>query len=766
MTRAQPDRSSCRPADCHTFERDVRVDGAATALLAPLIIRVGLLLRVLATQLVGGRRAKFTIALADELKTFDAHRARIAAASLGTLTCGAGDGGAMSQRDPTREELLAELEAARKRVAALETATAKLERSEREVRQRAAEREAMFRAFPDLSFRLARDGTIVDFHAGRAADLYTKPEMFLGKRVQDVLPEKVGLEHLECIQRALEGDVVTLEYVLPLPEGEKVFEARFIGLADGDVYDVVRDITEHRQREAALRESERSLNEAQAIAHLGHWRFSAKTSGVTGSREFFRILGLDEQTTTLEALAAVIHRDHRERHRDQLSRALSQGEPWDSELQLRLADGTIKVVRSKGEALRDADGRVEQLVGTVQDISDRIHAEAQRRTLEARMQQAQKLESLGILAGGIAHDFNNMLSAIIGFASVALHEIPTTSPAAQRVREIADVAHQCADLANQMLAYAGKGKFVVENIDLAALVSDMNELLRSSVSKRALLTLDLHALPLIKADASQMRQLILNLVINASEAIGEREGRIKVTGRAGYHDPSRPPPSWFPAECELPTGPYLVLEVSDTGGGMDAETRARIFDPFFTTKFTGRGLGLAAVHGIVRGHHGVLTVESELEKGTTFRIALPALEASAVAAPPAPVVTDDDWTGTGTILVADDEPMLRSSLARLLQVMGFAVLVAADGRQALEIFGQHSAEVVCVILDYTMPGIDGTETVSKLREIRPDIPVLLSSGYSEVAVSERFAGLTLSGFLQKPFGLDELRQKLRAALGT
>ncbi len=400
-------------------------------------------------------------------------------------------------------------------------------------------------------------------------------------------------------------------------------------------------------------------------------------------------------------------------------------------------------------------------VWSFRDVTARHRAEEERRQLEAQMQQAQKLESLGVLAGGIAHDFNNLLTAILGHTDLALLAMAPESPGRDNLREIENASRRAAELCRQMLAYAGRGRLVVEPVNLSRLVQELVHLLHVSISKKALLRCHLaEDLPAIEADPAQVRQIVMNLVINASEAIGDNDGVIGITTGAleCSGDDLR---SSLHAEVP-PPGRYVFLEVADTGCGMDAETQARIFDPFFTTKFAGRGLGLAAVLGIVRKHRGAIKVASERGKGTTFSILFPAVAASAArpeaeAQPPA-------WRGTGTILLVDDEEPVRNVAAQMLEHCGFHPLIASDGREAIDLFRQHQAEIAGVLLDLTMPHMDGEQTFRELRRLQPDLRVILSSGYSDSEVMQRFANEPLAGALEKPYQLQALCAKLREVL--
>jgi len=389
----------------------------------------------------------------------------------------------------------------------------------------------------------------------------------------------------------------------------------------------------------------------------------------------------------------------------------------------------------------------------------REHFEEERRQLEAQVQQAQKLESLGVLAGGIAHDFNNLLTGVLGNAQLALYDLASSSPARESVEDIEQAARRAADLCRQMLAYSGKGKFVVQPIDLTETVREMGQLLEVSISKKAALRHNLaEGLPAITADATQIRQIVLNLITNASEALGEEGGVVSVA--TGVMDCDRAYLGCTYLDDDLPEGRYAYLEVADTGCGMDDGTLEKIFEPFFTTKFTGRGLGLAAVLGIVRGHQGAINVYSEPGQGTAFRVLFPALDEPA-ASESQNDQDPKDIRGTGTVLLVDDEERVRRVGRRILERMGFTVLTARDGREAISVFQEHADEIACVLLDLTMPNMDGVEAFQQLRRIREDVRVVLASGYNEQDATQHFTGQGLAGFIQKPFGLEDVQQTMQ-----
>jgi two-component system cell cycle sensor histidine kinase/response regulator CckA len=412
--------------------------------------------------------------------------------------------------------------------------------------------------------------------------------------------------------------------------------------------------------------------------------------------------------------------------------------------------------------LYDDQGELWGAIEVARNITERKRAEEERTRMEAQMREVQKLESLGVLAGGIAHDFNNLLMAILGNADLALLALSIASPARPHVEEISRGSLRAADLCRQMLAYSGKGRFVIGRYDLGEIVQEMAQMLKVSVSKKANLRYSFTAaLPAVEVDATQMRQVIMNLIINASEAMEDQNGFISVV--TGVMDCDRAFLAESYLDDNLPEGKYVYLEVADTGCGMDDDTRRRIFDPFFTTKFTGRGLGLAAVLGIVRGHQGAIKVYSEPGQGTTFKVLLPAVEWAPGDRPADALSTSQSLPG-GTILLVDDDSHVRQVASQMLERLGFNVLTAAHGREGLEVFSAGPGGIACVILDLTMPEMAGDEVFRELRRLRKDVPVIISSGFNEQDVTQRFAGKGVSGFIQKPYTVKMLREILNLIL--
>jgi PAS domain S-box-containing protein len=386
---------------------------------------------------------------------------------------------------------------------------------------------------------------------------------------------------------------------------------------------------------------------------------------------------------------------------------------------------------------------------------------------EAQSRHVQKLESIGVLAGGIAHDFNNLLHVVLGNADIALSNLTTGSPAREPLEEVVRATLRAADLTRQLLAYSGKGAFVVRHLDLSTEVREMATLLRTSISKQATLDWELAPdLPAVSADPTQIRQIVMNLITNASDALGDSGGTITLrTGVAHLEELEqqrfgRPPHGEDPSERA--GGPLVYLEIGDTGQGMSPDTLSRIFDPFFSTKFSGRGLGLAAVMGIVRSHRGFIRIRTELGKGTAFRVLFPAVGGTAQKFQK-PSAERSEWRGSGTILVVEDEEGVREVAERMLQDIGFETIGAEDGRHALDLMQEVGDRVTAVLLDLSMPRMGGAETFRRLREMKPDLPILMMSGYTEQVVAPQFtnSGPGTTGFLQKPFLAEDLIAVLR-----
>lgn len=390
--------------------------------------------------------------------------------------------------------------------------------------------------------------------------------------------------------------------------------------------------------------------------------------------------------------------------------------------------------------------------GLLEDVTERVLHRLERARLQEHLLHVQKLESLGVLAGGVAHDFNNLLTAILGNASLAEMQLATGHPATRAVNSMVAAARRASDLTRQLLAFSGRGHFKVVPTDVNEQVLELTVLLEASIPKKVNLRIEPHgSLPLVAADASQLSQVLMNLVINGAEVIDEQGGTVVVRTGVQVLEPGDLL-SVGPFAAAAP-GTFVFVEVSDSGAGMDEPTLARIFDPFYTTKVNGRGLGLAAVQGIIRGHQGLIRVYSESGRGTTFKVFLPAL-AGGAARQPLPDVPIAKLKGT--VLVVDDEASVREFARAALEFGGYRVVEAADGREGVEAFRALAGEIDAVLLDLTMPRMSGEAALGEMRKIRPATRVILSSGYNEVEATRRLVGRAAVEFIQKPYTVREL----------
>ncbi len=611
------------------------------------------------------------------------------------------------------------------------------------------------------------DGIVTSWNRGAERLFGFSADEMIGRSITALFPpdrvdeENVILErirrgetvrHLETVRRCKDGRLVDVSVTIsPIHDAT----GAIVGASK-----IARDITE--QKRSAARH-------AQLLAQLDHiyrfvpgviYQLKLRPDGTSclpfvseGARQAFEVAP-EEVRDSAEPIFRKVVPEDLPAFRAGIEKSARELTPHHHEFRLRRANGTIATLRGDSMPERMPDGSV-IWHGYVADITE-------SRRLETKLVETAKLESLGVLAGGIAHDFNNLLTGILGNASLARQELPPTSLGQPMIDQIEIAARRAADLCKQMLAYSGKGRFIVHRLDLNKLIEDTTHLLQISIAKNCVLRFNFApALPPIQADATQLRQVIMNLVINASEAIGSRSGVLAIsTGvarvDAEYLKGFRPDASPSP-------GDYVYVEVSDNGCGMDAATLKRIFDPFFTTKFTGRGLGLAAVLGIVRGHKGGLKVYSEVGKGTTFKLFFP------VASGPtqdsaSPFPSAAPFQGSGHVLVVDDEETVRTVAARMLERLGFSVTLATDGREGMERFRGDPLRYTLVLLDLTMPHLDGEETFRQMRQLNPQVRVILTSGFNQQEAVNRFTGKGLAGFVQKPFELASLVQVIRSVL--
>ena len=530
------------------------------------------------------------------------------------------------------------------------------------------------------------------------------------------------------------------------------------------------DISERKRTEAALAESQAQLSrsahlldQTQTVAHIGGWEVDLRTDRVFWTSETHRIHETlpAEFTPTVENAIHFYAPSDRSKITTAVENAIRHGTPYELELGLLTARGRSIRVHTTGRA-EQVEGRVIRIYGSFRDITAERTAEEDREKIRLKMLEAQKLESLGVLAGGIAHDFNNLLTVILANATFARGHADRAGD--ERLAHIETAARRAADLCRQMLAYAGRGSFIIDRVDVGLLVQDTARLLQVSISKKARLTLSVASdLPSVDADAPQMRQVVMNLVMNASEALGDGAGDIRLV--IGRGRPAEPAAGAVVHSFDLPPGDCICLEVSDNGQGMSPATLARVFDPFFTTKFAGRGLGLAAVLGIIRAHRGALIVESQPGLGSTFRVHLPA---STRAELPTKITSFDSSPVThgGTLLIAEDEPVVLATADALLRHHGYQTVLAADGHEAVQHFRASPQRFAAVLLDLTMPGLDGAEVLRVMRALNPNVRILVMSGYSEQHIFARLRGQGEVPVMRKPFTQETLLTRVAEVISA
>jgi PAS domain S-box-containing protein len=620
----------------------------------------------------------------------------------------------------------------------------------------------LFDGMPDAIFLCDPNGLILDANAKASQLLQQSREQILAGRLDQVLGVTLEAPLAEVLQ-----STASFQWVCQFAAGREVpVEVRFGPLQSGEKMRVIASVREA----STLRKLVTNLQDLQAFSDRLIHTASVMIVGLdrTGRIEILneaaeRILGYSrEELLGLNWFEKVVPKEKYPAVFEMFQCGLLGQLAQRFENEVITKAGERRLISWQNSAVNEGE-KIRSIVAMGTDITEWKIEEERRHSIERKMLDAQKLESLGVLAGGIAHDFNNLLTAVLGNASLMRLDLPRDSRHRQYLIEIERTALQAAGLCKQMLAYAGHHAVAISALDLNELILDMRQLLRVSAGRKAELNFDLGTdLPQIEADDAQLRQVVLNLIINAAEAMGEQAGSINVRTRLRQvADGELEGARFYTAES---SGAFVELEVMDDGCGMSRETQQKIFDPFFTTKFTGRGLGLASVLGIVRSHHGILDLESREYEGTRFSVLFPAAKSCPFTAksaePERPLI---DWLGSGKILVVEDEEGVRNFAMKLLELLGFECIPAVDGRDGLDKFLRHEGELRAVMLDLTMPRMNGAEVHNAIRVVNSSIPILLVSGYTRAASGAMQDPHT--DFLQKPYQLSELRTTLQQLLG-
>ncbi|QDU59457.1 Blue-light-activated protein [Planctomycetes bacterium Pan216] len=565
------------------------------------------------------------------------------------------------------------------------------------------------------------------------------------------------------VRAVLDGqtDFVEIEYALGRHDDHRWFVCRVTPFPSGGSAKAVvahEDVTQRRSAEEALRESETHLraiveSEPECVKLMDR---QGKVLDMNPAG--LRMLGIESLEDVLGKSAYdIVEREHHAEFRKGIE-AVFRGEKTFQTFEIRSNDGTRRWLEQHAVPLWHPEhpDQVKSMLAVARDITQRKKTEEEVRALQTQMLHAQKMESLGILAGGVAHDFNNILTAILGYANLLVDEPTISRDNRDMLVRIGESAERAAELCSQLLSYSGRGSFVIKPVDLSSLVCETEQMIHVSLSKKTAVHFKLgENLPKVEADEVQLRQVIMNLVTNASDAIGDEVGELTIeTGRAPYDS--------FDCESNLAggtcePGTYVYAKVTDTGCGMSPSTLEKMFDPFFTTKPTGRGLGMAAVLGVIRGHHGLITCDTTPGLGTTFTVAFPQMS----GAPHEPTLPRSsapsrESTHHGTALVIDDESFIRSILKQALESRGFEVLLAVDGQHGIETFAAHADDIVLSLIDMSMPRLGGLETMRFIRQIQPSAQVVLMSGFTKEDVVEGEDGDAPDGYIKKPFRLEDL----------
>jgi PAS domain S-box-containing protein len=594
------------------------------------------------------------------------------------------------------------------------------------------------------------------------------PDAVLGRPLEDFFSAPRQREYRQPGAQAPDsgGRIPVYEQTLLRSDGEeRIIEAveEVMDYQGGKAVQVVaRDVTERRQVEMDLRRRTEELEVAQQVAKLGSFVLYPETESLVWSRELYRIFGQDPEAgpPSVAEHFDLVHPEDLNRCAEAVDRALTRGEGYDIQFRLLGPGGKIKHLRTLARVDLDGGGKVERIFGTTQDITDQVRLQEEKARLETQFHQSQKLESVGRLAGGVAHDLNNLLAPILGYGEMLLENLWEEDSRRAPVEEMIQSGVRARDLVRQLLAFSRKQVLEFKPVDLNQILEQFEKLLRRTIREDVAMTIaPAPSIPLIRADTGQLEQVIMNLAVNAQDAMPEG-GELTIETAATELDAA-----YAAKRSDVTSGPYVMLSVSDTGSGMDAETRSRLFEPFFTTKGKekGTGLGLATVYGIVRQHGGNIWVYSEQGRGTTFKIYLPVSgDATLAVEPDSPETTD--LQGAETILLVEDNEQVRDLTRAILRRQGYEVIQAANGEEALAVLDGRPEPIHLLLTDVIMPGMSGKDLFNRVVKRVPRVKVLYMSGYTDNVIAHR--GVIDKGvnFIQKPFPVKVLAAKVREVL--
>ncbi|MCP4149051.1 MAG: PAS domain S-box protein [bacterium] len=617
----------------------------------------------------------------------------------------------------------------------------------------------------DIFFTISEENKLTYFSPRLAEALgYTISEL-LDKSLDMLLHPDDCPKHDALLKQIVSsGEKATIEFRIKQKNDTwRWYSADISPIKDQDAFHFLgkaTDVTERKFREKALNRSEEKYN--QLVENSNDLIYTMDLEGyfLFVNKAFRRILDYSHEDVLGKNVLQMVHPDDLELAKKGFNSAKDGKAGSNVELRYRAEDGSYLDMLVGASPVYDLDGNTIAVSGLAKDISLLKQAEADRLKLAEHARQIQKLDSLYLMAGSIAHNFNNLLLGVQGNLELAVNRLEKESPLSEFLNNAGEAAKRLADLSSLMLTYVGQGQCNSSVIDVAEIVTEMKNMLRASICNKAVLTVNLPGEPVpVKGDQAQIRQLIINLLSNAIEAVGAAGNTITVTVSKQFFNKKELKTSYL--ESDFADGFYVCLEVSDTGSGMDKETCAKAFDPFFSTRYFGRGMGLAAVLGIVRAHHGTVFLDSEPGKGTVVNVLFPTIHP-----PEEPKETRPQSTANfnGTVLLVDDEELVLDVGRDMLEGMGFRVITANDGFGAVEKFRAHAEAIVCVVMDMVIPGMDGAETFREMQNIRADIPVILCSGYSMEQVTKRFGDKRPAAFIAKPFHIAILAEEIRKLL--
>jgi len=654
--------------------------------------------------------------------------------------------------------------------------TAELKASLETLRANATFVTTLVNAIPVSIFYKDREGFYLGCNSAFEEFYGITEKEIIGKSVFDIAPKTLAEEyHAKDLEILAHPGAQVYESQVKNTQGDLrdvVFHKASFTDSDGQVRGLIGailDITEQKRMVRSLAESEvRQRTLIQTIPDL-IWLKDADGVYLYCNRMFERFFNAREADIIGKSDYDFVDREMADFFREHDRKAMAAGKPSINEEWITFGDdGHHALLNTIKTPMFDLEGKLVGVLGIARDITELRKAETERLNLERRLLHSQKLESLGVLSGGIAHDFNNLLLAVLGNLDLALMKLPADGEVRKNINQAVNAANHAAKLTNMMLAYSGKGSFIIKELNLSQLVEENAAMLAAAIFKSIRLDLKLDpALPPVMADAGQLQQVVMNLITNASEAIGDETGMISLS--TGVREFDQATLNRSRLEEKLSAGSYVWMEVCDDGSGMDRETLHKLFEPFFTTKFTGRGLGMSAVLGIIRAHKGAFLVTSSPGAGTTMLVILPIAvgqDSQQTTGSAAPDAVLENSPQPDVILIVDDEEMIRVVCVEMMEILGFRTLVAADGEEALRVFEEQSDRIGLVLLDQSMPGMDGVTVFQNLKKTKPDIKVLLASGFSREEISERFTGLGLSGFIQKPFNLNSLSGEVQRLMAV